>query len=88
MTDSNDNTRVYKVVAKYTTEDKPPTVRLVRAKHPSSALAHVAHSSFEVAVASQADLIEYGIHQRINIETAGAEPAQETPAETPAADPA
>lgn len=88
MTDSNDNTRVYKSVPKVVADGEKPKVRLVRARHQAAVYSHLARASFDVTVASQADLIEYGIHQRINIETAGAEPAQETPAETPAADPA
>lgn len=48
------STRIYVVTD--TTTDAERTHRLVRATHPSTALTHVARSSFHVAVATQDDL--------------------------------
>ncbi len=49
--------RIYCIKSK-PAEGKPAEKRLVRASHPSTALAHVANSLFEVAVATQNDLEE------------------------------
>lgn len=66
-------TRVYIVTPKRAdSEQEPVHRRLVRATHPSHALRHVAADEYNVAVASQDDLIAL-IGDGVQVETIAAE---------------
>lgn len=59
-------------------EADPVQRRLVRASHPSHALRHVAAEAFNVAVASQDDLVAL-LGDGVEVENIKAEPAEEAP---------
>lgn len=66
--------RIYCVKTK-PVDDKPAVKRLVRASHPSTALMHVASSTYEAAVATQNDLEEL-LSKGVKVENIKAEQQQ------------
>lgn len=66
-------TRIYIVTPKIVEDGKPVAKRLVRAPTPAQALRHVA-SEFDVAVASQDDLVA-AVADGVRVEDAGAKGA-------------
>ena len=67
------STRIYKVEDK-AEENEPRRIALVRAGTPAQAMRHVAANQYEIAVATQDDLVNL-VANGVKVETAGEEPA-------------